>query len=197
MTSVLALAFLALQATAPPLARRGVADEQDPDRPRLSVADFKSLADKNIFSPLNPKRVAGPPSKDPPPPSSAPKPRPPLVTGIFLDHASKAYHAVVEDRNDRSLKLFTGVKIVKVGDEVAGYRIESITADRVAVKSGEAAGEAGVGALFPANAQTALPAGGASQVPPPTVHLDDATRNDALEALKKRLQKKPLPEDDP
>lgn len=202
MTSLLALALWALQAAAPrPVLDEPTGEPQDPDRVQVSVNDFKALLQNNIFSPLNPKRSPSP--KETPRTAEGSKPSatraaPPLVTGIFFDTKEKTYEVSVEDRNPTSLKLFREPKFLKAGDEFLGYKIESIRENIVVVKHAEVTVEVRVGQPLPGDG----PAGAASDPAPakalPAPTLDAGARNEVLEEMKKRLNKKPPPaEDDP
>lgn len=105
---------------------------QDPDRPTISAAELKALRDNNIFAPKAaskrpPKRESGGTKSAPAAPI---RPKAPLVTAIYLDAATQAYHVIVEDRNDASRKFFKEPKFMKAGDEWSGIKLESVTQDK-------------------------------------------------------------------
>lgn len=114
------------------------AQAQDPDRPALSTTELKALRDSNIFSP----RVVKPRvSRDRSKPSSTPptpyRQKAPVVTGIFLDAATQAHQAIVEDRNDSAHRYFKEPKFMKAGDEWAGIKLQVVTLDKATfVKDG-------------------------------------------------------------
>jgi len=108
-----------------------VAAVQDPDRPALSASELKALRDNNIFSPrvVKPRtsRDRSKPSATPPTPY---RQKAPVVTGIFLDAASQAHQAIVEDRNDSAHRYFKEPKFMKAGDEWAGVKLQLVTLDK-------------------------------------------------------------------
>jgi hypothetical protein len=121
-----------------PAAPAAAAQAQDPDRPALSTTELKALRDSNIFSPriVKPRvsRDRSKPSNTPPTPY---RQKAPIVTGIFLDAATQAHQAIVEDRNDSSHRYFKEPKFMKVGDEWAGIKLQSVTLDKaIFVKDG-------------------------------------------------------------
>jgi len=127
---------------------------QEGERPSLSVAELKLLRDSNIFAPRSAKRSTRF-SKESRPrgsetPAPPPKPKPPVVTGIFFDAKADAFLVVVEDRNSDPLKHFKEPKFLKVGDEVVGYKIVSVTADKAVFSKGETSKELKVGESMPA-----------------------------------------------
>jgi len=136
-----ALSFLARAGDDVPPSKPAVpaaAQAQDPDRPALSATELKSLRDNNIFSPRTVKRQ---PSRERPSlRNSTPTPyrqKAPVVTGIFLDAATQAHNAIVEDRNDSAHRYFKEPKFMKVGDEWAGVKLQSVTLDKaVFIKDG-------------------------------------------------------------
>lgn len=140
---------------------------QDADRPAIAADDLKALRENNVFSPgkkrLPPTGRERDRDRSSTSTSSAPsapkRPLPPMVTGVFLDAKEQVHVAVVEDRNsESSMKLFTKPKFMKAGEEVAGYTINSIAADRIIVKQGSTVKELRVGESFPGVADSALPA---------------------------------------
>lgn len=131
-------------------------EPQDPDRPRVSLRDFKGLRENNVFAPARPprreSRTPSPSSAPPaPPPPPAPlKPRTPVVTGIVYSEEDQAWQVLVEDRNDDlKLKLFAQPRFLKAGEEFLGYVVESVTEGTVAVRVGETVRELGLGDSFP------------------------------------------------
>jgi len=90
-----------------PQAKPPAAPAQDPDRPTLSPTELKALRENNIFAPRGAKRL--PPRTDRSSHTTAPTPyrqKAPVVTGIFLDVASRENQAIVEDKNDATHKYF-------------------------------------------------------------------------------------------
>jgi hypothetical protein len=215
MTGFLAIvagAFLEMLQLAPD-SLRGIPEPQDPDRPRLSIRDFKGLRENNVFAPAKPVRTAAPrhegrkeaPSS--PPPAVPAKPRTPLVTGFVFDDETQAFHVLVEDRNsDVKLKLFTQPRFLKAGEEFLGYGIEAVDREVVTVKAGETVKELKAGDSFPegvgkAPEKTEAPAdpssGEKTEATPAPVKaaeaapaLDEAVRNKILEERKSKFKKK-------
>jgi len=145
--AVLAAAGDEPQAKPPPPA----APAPDPDRPAISAAELKALRETNIFAPKGPKRApkssySSPRSTTPPPPY---KPKPPLVTAIFLDLATKEHQVVVEDRNDSAHRYFKEPKFMKAGDEWAGIKIDSISQEKVVFSKGGASKDVRIGEALP------------------------------------------------
>ncbi len=199
-------------------------EPQDPDRVRISVGDFKALRENNVFAPYRPRRPDPPkpspsqPTKPAPPPS-APRPRPPVVTGFVLEEQSGAFQVLIEDRNsDARLKLFAQPRFLKAGEEFLGYMIESVSIDTVSVKVGEEVKELRAGESFPANGGAvpvgvAVPAGTPVTEPAGTApaggtvgdtssegagaapSMDEDTLRKILEERKKRFKKKRDEED--
>jgi len=140
--------------TAPPAAP-APAPAQDGERPALSAGEIKLLKDSNIFSPRSTKRPKYTPTSREKSggrsetPSAPPKPKPPVVTGIFFDAKEQTFLVVVEDRNSDSLKHFKEPKFLKAGDEVVGYKVSSITADKAVFVKGEISKELKVGEAMP------------------------------------------------
>ncbi len=101
---------------------------QDPDRPAIAAADLKALRETNIFAPKGIRRT--PPTSSTSSRGTPPAPyrqKPPVITAIFLDLASQAHQVIVEDRNDSTHRYFKEPKFMKVGDEWAGVKVESVT----------------------------------------------------------------------
>lgn len=142
---VTGILVLALQAAAPP-----PVEPQDPDRPQASVGDFRALTENNIFAPFKPKRFEPRESRRESR-SEAPKARskPPVVTGFVFDPKVEVHQVIVEDKNVDSLRLFLEPKFLKVGDEVAGCKIESVALDRCSVRVGEKSVELKAGDSLP------------------------------------------------
>jgi hypothetical protein len=128
-----------------------VVPAQDPDRPAISAVELKALRDTNIFAPKGAKRAprstySSPRSTAPPVPY---KPKPPVVTAIFLDLASREHQVIVEDRNDSSHRYFKEPKFMKAGDEWAGIKIDSINQDKVVFIKGGASTDVHLGEALP------------------------------------------------
>jgi hypothetical protein len=127
------------------------APAQDADRPVISASEIKALRDSNIFAPRTAKRR--PPVKvsteRPNRPSAPAQPKPPVVTGIFFDAKAEAFLVVVEDRNDAALKQFKEPKFLKAGDEVNGFKIGLVTAEKAVFLKGEISKELKVGESMP------------------------------------------------
>ena len=178
---------------------------QETDRPAVAAADLKALRDANIFSPNKPSRKSGGSrssgsgNRTSAPPAPPPKPGPPVVTGIFLDAPSKAYQAIIEDRNPEGLRKFSTPKFVKGGETVEGIRIQTVTANRVNIEHGGTTRALGVGDSLPEPeapkpvAPAPAPAPGsdpaAPEPAPPPAPQDEATKNEAIETLKKKIRK--------
>jgi hypothetical protein len=125
------------------------APAQDADRPVLSAVELKALRDNNIFSPKTVKRIKPPtgPRKTEPPAQYHQKP--PMVTGIFLDPKTQAPQAIVEDKNDSTHRYFKEPKFMKVGDEWAGIKLESLTQDKAVFIKGSASKDVRIGETLP------------------------------------------------
>jgi len=191
---------------------------QDPDRPSLSLTELKALRDTNIFSPRSVKRAplrSDRPSSRP----SAPVPykqKAPVVTGIFLDLATQSHRAIVEDKNDSAHRHFKEPKFMKVGDEWAGVKLESVTSERAVFNKGGVSKEVQVGEPLPEGEEKPLSAAesgedfptddgetpaadAASKTAKPartetkTLTTEDQSRT--LEEMKRRLKKKNRPGD--
>ncbi len=183
-------------------------EPQDPDRPRVSISDFKGLRENNIFSPHKPprpvKREESRPQAHAPPPTAPPPARPkmPVVTGFFFDEASGAYQVVVEDRNtDPKFKFFDKPRFLKAGEEFMGWAVESVDMGLALVRVGDEVRELAAGGSLPegAVAPAAVPQSGqgpaetAGPVVPkaePAPAIDEAMRNKILEELRRRYRKK-------
>ena len=122
------------------------------DRPALSASEIKALRDANIFAPYG--RKTSPKSsktyeRSKHETTSAPKPKAPVVTGIFFDAKEKAFLVVVEDRNEGSLKQFKDPKFLKSGDEVMGLKVGTVTAEKAGFLKGDVAKDLAVGDSLP------------------------------------------------
>jgi hypothetical protein len=207
--SLLALAVasvvLALQAAGakPPLepARAEPLDpargKQEPERRQVSVGDFKSLIDHNIFSPPKPpEQKVVRPDRTPDPPKRPERPKPPVVTGFVWDSSTQAYQVIVEDRNESRLRKFEKSKFLKTGDELEGCTVESIVIDRLVLKHGDATKEIRVGESFPAANGGGVEAP-ESPSPPSTTGekteskpVEESDKERALRDLRERLKKR-------
>jgi hypothetical protein len=128
-----------------------VAPAQDPDRPAISAVELKALRDTNIFAPKGAKRISRPSSTSPrvTAPPAPYKPKPPVVTAIFLDLATQAHQVIVEDRNDSAHRYFKEPKFMKAGDEWAGIKIDSINQDKVVFSKGGSSKDVHIGEALP------------------------------------------------
>jgi hypothetical protein len=180
---------------------------QDGERPSLSVGELKLLKDTNIFAPKGTKKrsTAGPRTssapKDPPAPAKA---KPPIVTGIFFDAKIQTFLVVVEDRNSDSLKHFKEPKFLKAGDEVLGFKVASITAEKAVFVKGDVSKELKVGEPMPGVDGKAVPAAPVVDDPEAAplpegeekveIKPQDAeTNNKTLEEMRKKVGKKNRP----
>src|ERR1043166_350526 len=126
------------------------APAQDPDRPPLPAADLRALREYNIFAPSKIVRKEHKPSTPVVKEKKLARPTPPLLTGIILDPAARAYQAVVEDRNKyEKLKLLKAPLFLKAGDEFLVYRIETVSSEKGTIKYGESSKDLKVGDTFP------------------------------------------------
>lgn len=150
-----AAAVAAAAAQGQPAATPGQAP--DPDRPAISSTELKALRDNNIFAPRNAKkRPAYTPRETSKPRTSAPaQPKPPVVTGIFMDLKLQCYIVVVEDRNEYSLKQFKEPKFLKTGDEACGLKVGPVTAEKAVFLKGETPKELKVGDSLPSDGKIA------------------------------------------
>ncbi len=171
----------------------------DAGRPDLTEARIQGLRAKNIFSPFRtkpfPTKTSVGPGKGPEAPRiEAPaRPKPPVLTGIVYDEASKAFQAIVEDRNGEKLRQLTGPKVLKAGDEVLGVKIEAVEKDKVVILRGETRKELAAGeALWEAEASSSGAAAPVESKP-----ADPAVVNSVLEELRKRNKKKDRNYDEP
>lgn len=189
----------------------------DPDRPVISSSEIKALRENNIFAPRS-VTLHGPRTpKSSTPTHSEPvysKPKPPVVTGIFLDPKSNTYELIVEDRNESSLKQFKEPKLLKDGDEWSGLKVESIVRDHAVCKYAGTSRNLRVGESLPEGEwkPSAAPAGeeefpedGAAPAPSKTsdspsrkaevAPQSSDERNRVLEEMKKRNGKKNRPQE--
>jgi hypothetical protein len=181
---------------------------QEGERPTLSAGEIKLLKDSNIFAPRSSgkrPKSSGPGGKSPrPEPPAAPaKPKPPVVTGIFFDAKAQTFLVVVEDRNSDALKYFKEPKFLKAGDEVVGYRIASVTAEKATFVKGEASKDLKVGESMP-GADGTVSAAPAVDDPEAAPALDgeekveikpqdEETKTKTLEDMRKKVGKKNRP----
>jgi hypothetical protein len=185
------------------------AAQADVDRPALLASEIKALRDSNIFAPYGrknlPTRTKGYEKKAEP--VAAPKPKAPVVTGIFFDDKMKCYLVVVEDRNEASLKQFKEPKFLKAGEEVIGLKVGPVTAEKATFIKGEVAKELAVGDSLPAvDGKSATPAGASSDDPEASPidtdaqveikPLDTEEKTKVLEKMKKDRGKKNRPSHD-
>ena len=181
---------------------------QDPDRPSVSAAEIKALRDNNVFAPRSATKR---PPRGPKPGGGrsegvVSKPRPPVATGIYFDVQSKSCRLVIEDRNEAGLKQFKEPKILKVGDEWNGLKVESVTLDQAAYTLGGVSRGIRVGESLPEgewksaasedafsddgdlpiSGDRTVPSSGKSEVKPQTPE----ERDQILETLKRKNGKK-------
>jgi hypothetical protein len=181
--------------------------QADADRPAIAASEIKALRDSNIFAPYGPKRK--PPSSfsksSKSEPVAAPKPKAPVVTGIFFDAKMKCYLVVVEDRNEASLRQFKDPKFLKSGEEVVGLKVGPVTAEKATFLKGEIAKELSVGDALPAELKAtaaaatsddpeAAPSDGEEKVD--IKPLDTEEKNKVLDKMKKERGKKNRPSND-
>lgn len=191
MTGWTTALLLALQAAS---ARLG--EPQDPDRPALSAADLAALRSHNIFSPPRPPRRTEPSRREErrseasSAPAAPPRPRPPVVTGIYLDLSSGVHAAVLEDRNEERLRQFREPRTVRPGDAVGDFRVEAVEPDRLVLKRGEETVTLKAGDALP---DGAAPAASAAAAPAP----DGSSSGDVLERIRQRLRKNRSSEEEP
>ena len=110
---------------------------------------------------------------------------------------------VVEDRNSDSLRQFKEPKFLKAGDEVVGYRVASVTAEKAVFVRGEISKELKVGESMPGADGKPVPV--APAVDDPEAPLpegeekveikpqDAETNSKTLEEMKKKVGKKNRP----
>jgi len=188
---------------------------QDQDRPTLSVTELKALRENNIFAPRGAKR---PPRTDRSVRTTAPTPyrqKAPMVTGIFFDVASQAHQAIVEDKNDSTHKFFKEPKFMKVGDEWAGIKLESITQDKAVFNKEGTTKDVHIGESLPESEEKPLSAAEPSDDPiaddgevppgdaakpqkslrPESKPLTPETQSRTLDEMKKRIKKNKRPGD--
>jgi len=193
--------------TAPPAP--APAPVQEGERPALSAGEIKLLKDSNIFAPKGVKRV----KRDTPKgssgskyeaPAAPPQPKPPVVTGIFFDAKVQTFLVVVEDRNSDSLKHFKEPKFLKAGDEVMGYKVASVTAEKATFVKGEISKDLKVGESMPAPDGKTVSAAPAVDDPEAAPALDgeekteikpqdEETKTKTLDDMRKKVGKKNRP----
>lgn len=175
------------------------------DRPPLPASELKSLRESNIFSPYRAKGAERPTRREERRGESrveVSKPKAAVLTGIVFDAVLPGHKGLIEDRNEERLRVLKEPKFVKVGDEVLGFRVEEIDANRVRIGLPDGTRkDLAVGDSLPAaEAAAANPESSAEGRAVPAVDpkpLDEAVKNDVLEQLKKRNRKKGRPQDDP
>ena len=134
-------------------------EPQDPDRPQISADYVRALREHNIFSPDKTKRrfetkkgeeIFGPPeprTTNEPLPKA--KPKPPVVTGLLMDGPSETYQALVEDKNTESMRLMKEPKLLKAGDELLGFKVDSVSKTCLVISHADKTHEIKVGGAFP------------------------------------------------
>ena len=188
------------------------AQAPDPDRPAISSTELKALRDSNIFAPRNAKKrpvYTSRESSKPRTPSAPAQPKPPVVTGIFMDVKQQCYIVVVEDRNDSSLRQFKEPKFLKTGDEACGYKIGPVTAEKAVFLKGDASKEYRVGeALGSTDAKVsdaapssddpdAVPVEGEEKADKTEIKpLDNEEKTKVLEKMRRDRGKKARPSND-
>lgn len=189
MTGWTTALVLALQA-----ASARLEEPQDPDRPVLAAADLEALRSKNVFSPPRPpRRVESSSSRRDERRSESPaaaaaaaaRPRPPVVTGIYLDTSAGVHAAVLEDRNEERLRLFREPRTVRPGDAIGDFAVEAVEPDRLVLKRGEETVTLKAGDALPDGAAPAPAAASAPPAPAP----DGASAQEVLERLRQRRRK--------
>lgn len=179
----------------------------DADRPAIPSSEIKALRDLNIFAPYGLKKrttstpPGGKPRSEAP---AAPKPKAPLVTGIFFDAKLKIYLVVVEDRNEGSLKQFKDPKFLKSGEEVLGLRVGPVSAEKAAFQKGEIVKELSVGDALPVgDLKASAPPSDDPEAEPSDSEekveikpLDTEEKNKVLDKMKKERGKKNRPNND-
>jgi hypothetical protein len=178
----------------------------DPDRPAIPPSEIKALRDSNLFAPYGIKRKSPPSSFSKSPksePAVAPKPKAPVVTGIFFDAKMKCYLVVVEDRNEGSLKQFKDPKFLKAGEEVVGLKVGAVTAEKATFLKGEIVKELSVGESLPAELKAAPASSDDPEAAPSEGEekadvkpLDTEEKNKVLDKMKKERGKKNRPSND-
>ncbi len=173
------------------------------DRPPLPASELKALRESNIFSPYRAKGAERPARREERRSevrTEAAKPKAAVLTGIVFDAALPGHKGLIEDRNEERLRVLKEPTFVKAGDEVLGFRVEEIAADRVrlALPDGTSKDLAVGDSLPGGEAATGEPATEGKPAPAAeTKPLDEGVKNEILEQLKKRNRKKGRPQDDP
>ena len=207
LTLVLVLHALSAGDEAPAAAKPAAAQAADPDRPPIPASEIKALRDSNVFAPYGPKRKTPNTSfskSTKSEPAAAPKPKAPVVTGIFFDSKMKCYLVVVEDRNEASLRQFKDPKFLKSGEEVIGLKVGAVTAERATFLKGEIAKELAVGESLPLlelkapaaapDDPEAVPAESEEKVEIKPLDTEEKTK--VLDKMRKERGKKNRPNDD-
>jgi hypothetical protein len=185
---------------------------QEGERPSLSAAELKLLKDTNIFAPRSAKRPRYTPSskesKGRTETSTPPKPKAPVVTGIFFDAKADTFLVVVEDKNSESLKLFKEPKFLKAGDEVLGFKVTAVTADKATFVKGDVSKDLKVGEAMPGADGKPVTAAPGTEEPEataleegaePKVEIkpqDPETNHKTLDEMRKKVGKKNRPSRD-
>jgi len=188
-------------------APKAAAQAPDIDRPALVASEIKALRESNIFAPYGRKSFPSKSSKTTErkhEPAAVPKPKAPVVTGIFFDEKQKCFLVVVEDRNEGSLKQFKEPKFLKTGDEVSGLKVGPVTAEKASFFKGEIAKDLLVGDSLPgAEMKASAPPSDDPEAAPLDTDekveikpLDTEEKNKVLEKLKKERGKKNRPSSD-
>ena len=190
-----------------------LAQALDNGRPPISATDLKLLRETNIFAPQTVKRTAprGPRPSSSSKPAAPAKPKPPVVTGIFYDTQQQTHIVFVEDRNDAALKQFKEPKFLKPGDQVAGLKVDSVSAEKAVFSKGGVPSELHVGdpladaeikavsptdegLLVPPQEEETPAAPGASKTPASSAKteakpVDPKQQSQILEGMKKKAGK--------
>lgn len=175
------------------------------DRPPLPASELKSLRESNIFSPYRAKGAERPTRREErrtETRTEAAKPKAAMLTGIVFDAALPGHKGLIEDRNEERLRVLKEPKFVKAGDEVLGFRVEEIGADRVRLVLPDGTSkDLAVGDSLPAvEAATANPEPAVEGKPASAAEskpLDESVKSEILERLKKKNRKKDRSQDDP
>lgn len=187
------LAILALLTGLP------VLQEKAPEvRVKRTLEEYAGMVEANLFSP--PKPAAGAPA--PTAPKEERKPEGPKahmlsVTGFVFNEQDQRFEAVIEDRewSEREQKYAVKeIRFCKAGDEMAGGRVEEVTAELLRHRKGEKATELKAGDQIAADGSTSQRSPSHDLPPPPVV--DAKAKEDALQRLKSSLNRKP-PEETP
>jgi len=188
-------------------APKAAAQAPEVDRPALVASEIKALRESNIFAPYGRKSFPSKSSKTTErkhEPAAVPKPKAPVVTGIFFDEKQKCFLVVVEDRNEGSLKQFKEPKFLKSGDEVGGLKVGTVTAEKAGFVKDGVSKELAVGDSLPSvEGKGAAPATDDPEAGPLETEekvdikpLDTEEKNKVLEKMRKERGKKNRPNND-